>query len=200
MFYKIELKDYIRVPPMYFELEVKDAVLKAVKLKYDGFTNAALGFVIDVVNVKDIGEGVIIPGDGASYYETVFEIIAFKPELQEVVVGNIKDIADFGAFLTLGPVDGMIHISQTMDDFVSFAKEKVLTGRDSKKVLKIGDRCRARIIAVSFKDITNPKIGLTMRQPGLGKIEWLEEEKEKKEKPKEDKKTAKKAAGKGKKK
>lgn len=200
MFYKIELKDYIRVPPMYFELEVKDAVLKAVKLKYDGFTNAELGFVIDVINVKDIGEGVIIPGDGASYYETVFEVIAFKPELQEVVVGNIKDIADFGAFLTLGPVDGMIHISQTMDDFVSFAKEKVLTGRDSKKVLKIGDRCRARIIAVSFKDITNPKIGLTMRQPGLGKIEWLEEEKEKKEKPKEDKKTAKKAAGKGKKK
>lgn len=191
MFYKLELKDHIRVPPRYFNFEVKEAVLKAVKLKYDGLTNAELGFVIDVISVRDIGEGVIIPGDGASYYETTFEIIAFKPELQEVVTGRIKDIADFGAFLTMGPIDGMIHISQTMDDFVSFAKDKVLTGRDSKKVLKVGDLCRARVIAVSFKDITNPKIGLTMRQQGLGKLEWIEEEG--KEKPaKEVKKTVKK--------
>ena len=195
MFYKIELKDHIRVPPMYFDMEVKDAVLKSVKLKYDGLTNSEFGFVIDVISVKNIGEGVIIPGDGASYYETTFEIIAFKPELQEVIAGRIKDIADFGAFLTMGPVDGMIHISQTMDDFVSFAKEKVLTGRDSKKVLKVGDLCRARVIAVSFKDITNPKIGLTMRQQGLGKLEWLAED-EKQPVAKEEKKVVKKAAGK----
>ncbi|MBW3002549.1 DNA-directed RNA polymerase [Candidatus Woesearchaeota archaeon] len=196
MFYKIELKDYIRVPPRYFDLDVKEAVLKSVKLKYDGLTNAEFGFVIDIVNVKDIGEGVIIPGDGASYYATTFEVIAFKPELQEVVVGRIKDIADFGAFLTMGPIDGMIHISQTMDDFVSFAKDKVLTGRDSKKVLKVGDLCRARVIAVSFKDITNPKIGLTMRQQGLGKLEWIEEEGKETPAKEEKKATAKKAAGK----
>ena len=194
MFYKIELKDHIRVSPSYFNLDVKEAVLKSVKLKYDGLTTAELGFVIDVINVKNIGEGVIIPGDGASYYATTFEIITFKPELQEVVVGRIKDIADFGAFLTMGPMDGMIHISQTMDDFVSFAKDKVLTGRDSKKFLKVGDLCRARVIAVSFKDITNPKIGLTMRQQGLGKLEWIEEEDKKP--VKEEKKTVKKAAGK----
>ncbi|VVB81526.1 DNA-directed RNA polymerase subunit E' [uncultured archaeon] len=67
----------------------------------------------------------------------------------------------------------MIHISQTMDDFVSFAKDKTLSGRDSKRTLRVGDGCRARVIAVSFKDVTNPKIGLTMRQPGLGKLEWI---------------------------
>jgi DNA-directed RNA polymerase subunit E' len=70
----------------------------------------------------------------------------------------------------------------------------VLSGRDSKKVLKVGDLCRARVIAVSFKDITNPKIGLTMRQQGLGKLEWIEEEDKKP--AKEEKKTEKKAAGK----
>lgn len=34
----------------------------------------------------------------------------------------------------------------------------------------------ARIVAISFKT-TPPKIGLTMRQPGLGKVEWIQEEK-----------------------
>ncbi len=173
MFYKTEVNDHVRVPPRFFTFDVKEAVLKAVKQKYDGMIDPALGVVIDVSSIKNIGEGIIIPGDGASYYDTTFELLVFQPELQEILPGKIKDIADFGAFITLGPIDGMIHISQTMDDFVTFAKEKTLSGRDSKRALKIGDGCRARVIAVSFKDVTNPKIGLTMRQPGLGKLEWI---------------------------
>ena len=128
-----------------------------------------LGVIVDVVNVVNVGEGAVIFGDGASYYTTTFELLSFKPEQQEVITGKIKDIADFGAFITLGPIDGMIHISQTMDDYVTFAKDKTLQGRDSKRSLKIGDTCRAKVVAVSFKDVTNPKIGLTMRQPLLGK-------------------------------
>jgi len=38
----------------------------------------------------------------------------------------------------------------------------------------------ARIVAISYK-AGEPKIGLTMRQPGLGKIEWVEEDKRKQE-------------------
>ena len=199
MFYKIELKDHIRVPPNLFDLEVEEAVIKRIKKKYDGYISNELGIVIDVSNVKDIGEGVIIPGDGSSYYETTFQVLTFKPELQEVILGRIKDIVDFGAFITLGPIDGMIHVSQTMDDFVSFSKEKSLSGKESKKTLKINDICRARIIAVSFKDPINPKLGLTMRQKGLGRLDWIEEEDQKetkketkKESKKEDKKDTKK--------
>lgn len=180
MFYRMELKDHIRVPPEFFNLSVEDAVLKRIKKKYSGYIDKDIGIVIDVSKVNDIREGIIIPGDGASYYETEFELLTYKPELQEIVLGKIKDIADFGAFITLGPIEGMIHISQTMDDFVSFSKDKTLSGKESKKSLKVGDRCRARIIAVSFKDVTNPKLGLTMRQPSLGKIEWFEEPEKKK--------------------
>ena len=171
MFYKSKIKDHIRVPPSLFNLTKEDAVLKQVKAEYEGFISKDLGMVIDVSQVDDIREGIIIPGDGASYYETEFELLTFKPELQEVVMGRIKDIADFGAFISLGPLEGMIHISQTMDDFVSFAKDKVLTG----------NLCKARIIAVSFKDISSPKLGLTMRQQGLGKLDWIEEEVKNKE-------------------
>ena len=46
----------------------------------------------------------------------------------------------------------------------------------TKKVLKKRDTCLARIIAISHRG-DQPKIGLTMRQPGLGKLEWVEEEK-----------------------
>jgi DNA-directed RNA polymerase subunit E' len=175
VFYRTTIQDHIRVPPKVFGLPTEEAVTKRIKKKYDGFISKELGTVIDVSNVIEIRDGVIIAGDGACYYDTTFELITFKPEMQEIVLGKIRDIADFGAFIQLGPIEGMIHVSQAMDDFVSFSKEKVLSGKESKRSLKVGDKCRARIVAVSFKDVSNPKLALTMRQEYLGKLEWIEE-------------------------
>ncbi|MEM3127064.1 MAG: DNA-directed RNA polymerase [Candidatus Woesearchaeota archaeon] len=176
MFYRAKIKDHIRVPPDHFGNEVKDAITKMIRKNYEGFISPELGFVIDVGDIYEIGEGIVIPGDGASYYEATFDLFVFKPELQEVLLGRVRDIADFGAFVDLGACEGMVHVSQSMDDFVSFAKEKVLTGKNTGRVLKVGDKVRTRIIAVSFKDIASPKLGLTMRQEGLGKLEWFGEE------------------------
>ncbi len=183
MFYRTKLTDNIRLPPDMFELELKAALLKMIKNKFEGYISKDIGVVIDVASIGDVGEGIIVPGDGAPYYKVNFELLTFRPELQEVVVGRIKDIADFGAFISLGPIEGMIHVSQTMNDYVSFGKDKVLQGKESKRSLKVGDLCRARVIAFSYKDITNPKLGLTMRQQGLGKLEWLDEDKAKAKKP-----------------
>ncbi len=182
MFYKTTLRDYIRVTPDLFGMDIKSGVIAQIKKQYEGQISKDMGIIIDVCDVSEVKDGVIVPGDGAPYYEVCFEIINFKPELQEVVLGKVKDIADFGAFLAIGPVEGMVHVSQTMDDFVSFSKDKVLVGKESKRSLRVNDNCRARIIAISFKDITNPKLGLTMRQEGLGKLEWSQEKIEKKEK------------------
>ena len=179
MFYKIKLKDYIRVPPNLFGKPILEAVLGRIRKKFEGFISKDIGIVIDVGDVLNTGEGVVVPGDGASYYEAEFELFTFKPELQEVLLGKIKDIADFGAFMSVGPLEGMIHVSQTMDDYVSFSKDKILSGKESKRVLKVGDMCKARVIAISYKDIQNPKLGMTMRQQGLGKLDWIEEDKNK---------------------
>ncbi len=176
MFYEVTIRDHIRVPPISFSKELSDAVIGEIKEKYSGYISRELGYVIDVVKLRGVEDGIIIPGDGAAYYRATFDVLAFIPEMQEVIYGKIKDITDFGAFLTLGPVEGMIHIGQTMNDFVSFSKEKVLSGKESKRALKVGDKCFGRIVAVSFKDITNPKIGITMRQDGLGKQEWVLED------------------------
>lgn len=181
MFYRTTIKDHVRVPPELFSMPKEEAITKRIKKDYEGYISKDFGIVIDVSKLNEIGEGIIIPGDGASYFKAEFELLTFKPELQEVVLGKIKDIADFGAFINLGPIEGMIHVSQTMDDFVSFSKDKVLSGKETKRSLRVGDRCRARIIAVSYKDVSNPKLGLTMRQHGLGKLEWMEEESQNKE-------------------
>jgi len=186
MFYRVKVKDYIRVPPAMFNLNKRESVLQNVKSTYENYISKELGFVVNVVDVGEIKEGVIIPGDGAAYYDTEFELLTFKPEMNELVFGRIRDITDFGAFMEMGGAEGMVHISQSMDDFVSFSKDKVLQGKKTNQSLKVGDKCKARIIAISYKDLNNPKIGLTMRQESLGKLEWLESQtKESKKEEKE---------------
>ncbi|RLG12442.1 DNA-directed RNA polymerase [Candidatus Pacearchaeota archaeon] len=184
MFYLTEIEDYVRVEPKLFGLPTSEAVDKQLRETYKEYYDKELGMVISVVEVEDIGEGVIIPGDGAAFYKSKFKLLVWKPELQELVYGIIAEITNFGAFISLGVMRGMIHISQTMDDYVSFSKANSLTGKASKRSLKIGDLCLARIVAISHKG-NEPKIGLTMRQPGLGKLEWIKEDLIKKQKAEE---------------
>ena len=181
MFYVTEVEDYVRVEPKLFGLPTIEAVEQQLHETYTNYYDKEVGKVISVIDVMGVGKGVIIPGDGAAYYSSKFKLLTWKPELQELVHGTIAEITNFGAFIDMGAMRGMIHISQTMDDYVSFSKSNSLTGKASKRTLKVGDLCMARIVALSYKG-SDLKIGLTMRQPGLGKLEWIKEDAAKKQK------------------
>ena len=184
MFYIVEVDDYVRVEPKLFGLPTSQAVDKQLRETYSDYYSKELGKVVSIVEVLNVGEGVIIPGDGAAYYNSTFKLLVWRPVLQELVLGSIQEITSFGAFINMGVLQGMIHISQTMDDFVSFNKTNALSGKVSKRNLKSDDLCLARIVAISHKG-DEPKIGLTMRQPGLGKLEWIKEDQMKKKKDEE---------------
>ena len=181
MFYLTFVEDYIRVEPKLFGLPTKEAVDRQLKEIYVDYYDNELGKVVSIIEILEVGEGIIIPGDGAAYYKSKFKLLTWKPELHELVYGEISEITNFGAFIDMGLMRGMIHISQAMEDFVSFSKTNSLLGKTSKRNLKSGDLCLARIVAISHKG-ESPKIGLTMRQPGLGKLEWIKEDRIKKEK------------------
>ncbi len=199
MYKVLDVEDKIRVPPAKFNLELKEAIRAALEEKLEGTVNKRMGIVLSVISVEDVGEGKIFPEDGAIHYPAKFKVVVYQPEMHELVQGEIIEVTEFGAFLRFGPVDGMVHVSQLMNDFVSFDnKSNVFLGRDSKRKVKEGDKFKARVISVSMEG-DQYKIGLTARQPGLGNLEWAGEDKkkgdvkEKKEAPKkEEKKEAKK--------
>jgi len=133
MFYLTEVEDYVRVDPKLFGLPTSESISEQLEETYGDFYSKDIGKVVAVVKVLNVGEGVIIPGDGAAYYKCTFVFLVWKPELSELIYGRIEEITNFGAFIDMGALRGMIHISQTMDDYVSFSKEKVLTGKETKK-------------------------------------------------------------------
>ena len=181
----IELNNTIRIPPEYIGGDLDNAADEIVKKTFEGKIDKKNGLIVATKDVKRLWEGRIIHGDGAVYQEVTFKALAFKPLLHEVIHGIICEISDFGAFCHIGPLDALIHKSQIMDDHILIDSEnKRLTGKKTKHSLTLGDKVKARIIAISFNEL-NPresKIGLTMRQPALGKEEWQKDtKKEKKE-------------------
>jgi DNA-directed RNA polymerase subunit E' len=107
------------------------------------------------------------------------------------VEGEVMEIADFGAFIRIGPVDALLHVSQLMDDFISYdEKQGVLTGKETKRKLASGDQIRTRITAVSLgKAGSSGKIGVTARQPFLGKLQWIDREVQTIKEPTKDEQT-----------
>lgn len=175
MFKLITLQDTIRIPPETFGNPLEKVGRDQVKAKYEGIVDEKLGYVIAVTTVEVSPIGKIIPGDGATYHRVTFSLLTFYPIIQEIVEGDVVEIADFGAFVRIGPVDALLHVSQLIDDYMSYdEKQGVLLGKETKRRLTSGDQLRVRITAVSLgRAGSSGKIGVTARQPFLGKLEWL---------------------------
>jgi DNA-directed RNA polymerase subunit E' len=182
MYKLLTVKDVVRIPPKMFTMEPREAAKKVLREVYEGIYDRDEGVILAVMDVREVGQGVIVPGDGATYHEVTFDVLVWKPENQEVVEGEVVEMMPYGAFVRIGPMDGLVHISQLMDDYVVFdEKNRQFIGKETGRVLKLGDYVRARIIGISVKSrvIRENKINMTMRQPGLGKLEWIKQEKRK---------------------
>ncbi len=179
MFQIQKFEDSIRVPPKYIGLDVNESVRKSLAERYENRVIKDVGVILAINKTLDIGEGKIHVEDAGVYYTISFEALVYTPKLHEIIIGEVVDITNFGVFVRFGPIDGLCHVSQVINDYVSFEEtSKVLAARDTKRILKIDDDVKARIIAVSLNKGDVNKINITMRQPGLGALRWIEEEKD----------------------
>ena len=185
MYYKVKIEDTVRIMPDLFGEDLDEVVRNIVQNTFEGTIRKDHGIIVVAQNITPVGDGIVIHGDGAMYQKISFDALTYKPEIQEVVDALICEIVEFGAFCHIGPIDALIHMSQIMNDYVQVDSEsEIITGKEKKQKLQVGDSVRARIVAISLNEISarESKIGLTMRQPALGSHTWIYAE-ENEEKP-----------------
>src|SRR4030042_1968823 len=92
-----------------------------------------------------------IPPDRlAEDLDQTVELLAHE-SFEGKVEGSVVEILKFGAFVRFGPLDGLLHISQIMDDRIDVDdSNQRLLGKDTKRDLRVGDKVRARIVALSI--------------------------------------------------
>ncbi|MEI6293535.1 MAG: DNA-directed RNA polymerase [Methanomicrobiales archaeon] len=179
MYYRMKLSDKVRVPPHRLGEALDKVILEVLQEQLEGSIDKEIGIFIGVTKVLNIGEGEIIPGDGAVYYDVDFEALVLRLSLQEVMEGLVVETTSFGAFVSLGPIDAMLHVSQISDEYISFdEKNSRLICQESKRFIAVGEPIRSRVVTLSLneREPRDSKIGLTMRQSGLGTGVWLEDD------------------------
>lgn len=177
-------EDVIRIPPHLLGRPLQEVAEELARTTFEGKMDGERGYTVLVKNVQPVGEGRIVHGDGAVYQKLRFEALVFRPTLHEIVDGTIVEVMKFGAFVRFGALDGLLHVSQIMDDRIDIdVDNQRLLGKDTRRDLRVGDSVRARIVSLSINERSpkESKIGLTMRQPGLGKHQWIEEDRKKRE-------------------
>mgnify|MGYP000182790229 FL=1 len=181
MYKRVTLRDTVEVPPEHLAEVTPDLVKALLQDKLEGRVDEDVGSVVSVIEVHDIGDGAVLPNKPGVYYEAEFDALTFDPQMQEVVDGEVVEVVSFGAFVGIGPVDGLLHVSQISDEYLAFDGEnQQLASRESNRSIGTGDPVRARIVTKSI-DERNPRdsqIGLTAKQVGLGEHDWLEQERE----------------------
>jgi DNA-directed RNA polymerase subunit E' len=179
MYLIVTREEVVRIPPEQLTGDIGEAVEMLTQENFEGKIDRDNGLTVLTTNIDRVGEGRIVHGDGAVYQGVRYDALIFVPELQEIVNGSVCEMLKFGAFVRFGPLDGLLHISQIMDDRIDVDVGNArLTGKDSRRDLKVGDDIRARVVAVSINERSprESKIGLTMRQTALGKFDWIEED------------------------
>ncbi len=187
MYIKVRLEDKVRVPPNRLGEQLEKVILDVLQEQLEGSIDKEIGIFICVTKVINVGEGELVPGDGGVYYDVLFEALVLRLALQEVIEGLVVETTSFGAFVSLGPIDAMLHVSQISDEYINYDEKNArLNCQESKRFIGVGDSVRARVVTLSLneREPRDSKIGLTMRQAGLGTAIWLQEDLEK-EKEKE---------------
>jgi DNA-directed RNA polymerase subunit E' len=179
MYWLTEIEDTVRIPPNDLSENPDQVVETLVWETFEGRLSKERGFLVMATDVERVGPGRVIHGDGGVYQKVKFKALTFKPEVGELVEGKICEVAEFGAFLRFGPLDGLLHMSQILNDYLNVDMgNQRLVGKESDRTLAVGDKVRARLVTVSLNESSprESRIGLTMRQDGLGKFQWVAED------------------------
>jgi len=171
MYKLVTFKEVVRIPPNLFGKKVSEGALDMLREQYERTVSRQHGIIVSLSDARIKSKGKVVHGDGAVFCDVEFDAIVFTPVANEIVEGRVSETVEFGAFVRLGPIDGLVHVSQIANDYFSYDKRTGnLVGKNSKKSLAKRELVRAKIATVSFKDtIPNSKIALTMRTEGLAK-------------------------------
>ncbi|MCL5440448.1 MAG: DNA-directed RNA polymerase [Candidatus Marsarchaeota archaeon] len=174
MYYIYTVRDTFKMPPDKFGGDIVEVASEMLQKKYEGSIDKDMGVIVCVFNVRDIGDGNIYPGDPSTHHDAEFDVVTYAPHVDELVVGDVTELAEFGAFMRIGPMDGLVHVSQIANDFLSLDRKiPAFLSKKTSLSLKKGDIAYAKISTVSMKSsVKDSKIALTMRPTGLGKSEW----------------------------
>mmetsp|Transcript_3096 Transcript_3096/g.4124 ORF Transcript_3096/g.4124 Transcript_3096/m.4124 type:complete len:296 (+) Transcript_3096:217-1104(+) len=177
MFVITSIAETICIHPTLFYQSTKTSVHQEIDKKYPNRVLMDIGLVIcRYGDVLQIGDGMCVPGDGSSHHEVVFRLVMFRPFVEEVCVGVIRDCNEEGMMVSLGeffhdifiPAYWMLRPS-TYDEKSGLwvwtpdygDDEEDQDGEDEQRFdMEKGAEIRFKVKSINFTQVTNTAKGM----------------------------------------
>ncbi|KAF7995415.1 hypothetical protein HCN44_006522 [Aphidius gifuensis] len=201
MFVLTEFKDVVKIPPSKFNLNIKDAITDELNRKLSNKVFINVGLCIALYDILDIKDSYIFPGDdGASHTVVIFRFVVFRPFVEEIIVGKIRNCSLEGVQVSLEYFDDILIPPNKLQQKSRFDQMEqvwiweyvdVESGAKTDLFLDKDELIRFRVVqevfvedvptkpAISADGIEVPETSFTpysliggIDEPGLGVLSW----------------------------
>uniref|UniRef100_A0A336LRH7 DNA-directed RNA polymerase III subunit RPC8 n=1 Tax=Culicoides sonorensis TaxID=179676 RepID=A0A336LRH7_CULSO len=201
-----ELKDTIRIAPEQFHLKLPEAIKDEINRKLANKVLLNVGLCIALKDIKQLGDSIILPGDGASHTVVHYRYIVFRPMIGEVLTGKIRSCNREGVNVSLGffddifiPHTALQHPSRYEEAEQAWVWEYSLEDGDHHDLfMDINETIKFRVTGETFEESSpigppvtddpsnstnanlEPKVPYritgSISEPGLGLISWWDQQ------------------------
>lgn len=103
MFVLTLLADTIRIPPPLLSQPTLTSIQTEISKRYPNKIIVDVGLIICPYGPPlEIGDGILVPGDGGAHHQVLFQCLVFRPFVEEVLIGTVSDCNEEGVCVSVG--------------------------------------------------------------------------------------------------
>ncbi|CAG8567192.1 4784_t:CDS:2 [Ambispora leptoticha] len=127
-----------------------DFLKRKLHTDVEGTCTGRFGYIINVLTVKEISKGKVLPSIGLAEFTVKYQAIVFKPFKGEVVDGTVTSVNKMGFFAEVGPLQVFVssHLIPSDMKFNPYVNPPAFS--DENNTIEKGSNCRIKIVGTRF--------------------------------------------------
>jgi len=160
MFQLTTIRDTIRLHPAHLiDQYMRDHIRVYIHKKYCNRIIRSIGLAVAVFCIDKIGEAFLPPGDGGAHIKTTFQMLMWRPQVGELIVGKVYACDATGILVTVGFFANIFVPQSQFNENMFFDPTRsvwVWKYDHTDLLMNYDQRIRVKITAVHFATTSAP--------------------------------------------
>ena len=165
----VSLEKTIKIDPKDLDANLDDVIAKKLCRVTKGTWNGKNGYIIDIIEVSSIDDGIVLDTSGDVQFNVVYTDLVFKPKKGDVLDGVVTNVNQNSIVVSVGPQSVMIAHSSMPSGLEFDPYTKSYKSADMETVIQEDNEIRFRVVGVNVLANEITCTG-TIDEPFLGLI------------------------------
>ena len=145
----VTLEKPLKVEPKDLDANLEDIISKKLCRISKGTCNGDNGYIIDIIDVTDIGDGVVLDTSGDVQFTVKYTALVFKPKKGDVLDGVVTNVNQNSIVVSVGPQSVMIAHS-SMPNSMEYDPYTNTYKSPDMEIIQEDNEIRFRVVGVNI--------------------------------------------------